>query len=392
MKINLLYIGAVALLLSACNPNEDFIDTLDSEVKPAGIDLPSSLTLESTYPSQEEARVEIPKYLGETYGANATNEGELIVVDYDVEVNKYLSETYTDKNVYELVDTDYTELSEQKYPNFSTAKAIKYIPFLLEDMYRKSGYELGEDKLVKYTFRGGADEYREYLFNGTNWTKTDKVNSGFDTEGFYKLLKEDYIAMGTEYGQPGSHNSFDGKMNIDEYIIAFLSTKYADAAANDIETIKYKYYGNRADQIIFTLGENGKWMKKGDVDFDWSKGDFKLTNLTELLQDKFIFKASAWELIVITAHTFTKADYALSGDEKYSNFGYYDDKAGEYPEGVAVDNILIAKLTIALNTIFPDAEEGDLFKITYNYYANSVTAEVSKRFIKQGDAFVEVVE
>jgi len=392
MKINLLYIGAAALLLSACNPNEDFIDTLDSEVKSAGIDLPSALTIESTYPSRDEAIIEIPKYLGETYGANTSNEGELIVVDYTVEVNKYLSETYTEKNVYELVDTDYTELSEQKYPTFSTKNRDKYVPFLLEDMYRKSGYEVGEDKLIKYTFRGNTYQFREYKFDGTTWTKTDKVDSGFNTDDAYKLSDDDYVAMGTDKGKPGNYKNFDSNMNIDEFIIAFLPSKYTDAADKDVVTIKYKFYGNRADQTIFTLGENGKWARKGDVDFDWTKGDFKLTGVTESLQDKFVFKTSAWELIVITAYTVTLEDYTLSGDEKHGNYGYYDDKAGEYPKGVAVDNMLLAKLIFVLNKKFPDAEEGGLFKITYNYYANSVTAEISKRFVKKGDTFVEVVE
>lgn len=212
-----------------------------------------------------------------------------------------------------------------------------------------------------------------YMFDGDNWLIEDAI---------YRLSSDDYNAMGEDRGFPGKYDNFDSAMDVDRYLTVFLNNMSDLLYAKDGDTkiISYKYYADgvtelRADEYTFT--SELKWQKTATV----ANAD-----------DKFVFKANTgWEVIVITTYEFSDEDYALTGDEKYKNFGYYDDKAGTFKDE-EVENVLQAKINLILTTNFPDAVEGALFEVTYNYYSSGATTAVKKRYQKTGDKFVLVVE
>jgi len=212
-----------------------------------------------------------------------------------------------------------------------------------------------------------------YMFDGDNWNIEDAI---------YRLSSDDYNAMGEDRGFPGKYDNFDSAMDVDRYLTVFLNNMSDLLYAKDGDTkiISYKYYADgvtelRADEYTFT--SELKWQKTATI---------------ANANDKFVFKAkTGWEVIIITTYEFSDEDYALTGDEKYKNFGYYDDKAGTFKD-VEVENVLQAKINLVLTTNFPDAVEGSLFEVTYNYYSSGATTAVKKRYQKTGDVFVLVEE
>ncbi|PXX95708.1 hypothetical protein DF185_21690 [Marinifilum breve] len=390
--------GCAVALLSACDPNDEFIDTLNEEAKAAGIDMPETLTLEEDdysivektdmFASKEEAATLIPQILTEKYAANASNDGNLINVFYTLDGTALFADLYSEDDEYELQDEDYTVEFGQKYANFSSkSKMDTYVSVFLKDKFKYSQEE-GDEVVIKYTLRTAVDKYQEYQFDGTVWTKTDKTNAGFDVENAYELASEDYDSMGDG---PGKYDNFSSYDDPEDYLPDFLVAKYPEAVADDIVTVKYKYYGNNEDKVVY-LFDGTDWSLKGSVYYDWNAGDYAVTDISVESDDKFVFKAkTGWEIIVITTYEFADADYELTGDEKYKNFGYYDDKAGTYQD-VEVENVLQAKINHVLSTRFPDAEEGALFEVTYKFYSSGATNSVKKRYQKEGDKFVLVVE
>jgi hypothetical protein len=210
-----------------------------------------------------------------------------------------------------------------------------------------------------------------YMFDGDNWLIEDAI---------YRLSSDDYNAMGEDYGFPGKYDNFDSGMDVDRYLTVLLNDMDKFALDGDTKIIAYKYYTSgvtelRADEYTFT------------TEMGW-----QITATVANADDKFVFKAkTGWEVIIITTYEFSDDDYALTGDEKYKNFGYYDDKAGTFKD-VEVENVLQAKINLVLTTNFPDAVEGSLFEVTYNYYSSGATTAVKKRYQKIGDVFVLVVE
>lgn len=400
MKKLLLYMGCAAAMLTACDPNDDFIDTLNSEAKAAGIDMPETLTLDEgdysiveesdMFASKDEAAILIPQILTSKYAANASNDGGLINVFYQLDGTAYFGDLYASSQEYTLSEDDYKVEFGLKYASFYTVADLdKYAPIFLKEKYKYS-QKAGDEIALGYFKRGAIDKYQEYKFDGSTWSKTDKIDSDFDIDNAYELSSDDYDSMGTDKYEPGDKDRFSYSDNVEEYLVALLLAKYTSAESDDIVTVKFKYYDNNNDKVVYAF-DGTDWSLKGSTYYDWVKGDWKLTGVSMDADDKFVFKAkTGWEIIVITTYTFTTADYALTDDDGYGNYGYYDNKPGTF-NGVKVDNVLQAKVNLVLTTNFPDAVEGALFEVTYNYYDNGTNA-VSVRYQKTGDVFVLVEE
>lgn len=400
MKKLLLYMGCAVAMLSACDPNDDFIDTLNSEAKAAGVDMPEALTLEEgdysiveksdMFASKDEAANLIPQILTSKYAANSSNDGDLMNIFYQLDGSAFFADLYSSDQEYTLQEEDYTDDFGLKYPNFSSISGLdKYAPVFLKDKYKYS-QKAGDELALGFVLRANMDQYHEYKFDGTVWVKTEKTNSDFDVVNAYELSKEDYDSMGTEKYQPGEKDNFSYKMNVEEYLVAFLATRYPSAVTDEIVTVKFKYYDNNEAKVVYNYDGNN-WALKGSVRYDWSKGDYLITDITLDADDKFVFKAkTGWEVIIITTYEFTDEDYALTGDDKYKNISSYDDKAGTYKD-VEVDNILHAKINEVLAVHFPDAAEGALFEVTYKYYTGTLSI-VKARYQKTGDKFILVEE
>lgn len=68
--------------------------------------------------------------------------------------------------------------------------------------------------------------------------------NAFTADITYTLDVNDYDAMGTGYGEPGRYNNFDGNMDINMYISAFLKLKYPYTTTGKTAEVLYLFYAN----------------------------------------------------------------------------------------------------------------------------------------------------
>ena len=193
---------------------------------------------------------------------------------------------------YKLVEEDYTDILDLRFPNFSnTDQAKELVPVLLDEMYPFWGK--GSQALITY------DLYSPQL------RVRDETTS-------YTLSSEEYDPY-SRYG------NFDNYRDIKD----FLSTKYPDAAEDDLVLLTFKFY------------------------------DGSVNTLTEAL----IFDGSSWD----ETTSVTDAQYEEMGHGRYNNFDNQDQAE--------------TKLQILLNnSVFYDEEivEGSVKNILYKYYDGSV--------------------
>ncbi|MGZ2369063.1 hypothetical protein ACXR6G_04710 [Ancylomarina sp. YFZ004] len=197
-----------------------------------------------------------------------------------------------------------------------------------------------------------------YMFDGENWLIEDAI---------YRLLAEDYDAMGDDYGFPGKYDNFDSAMDVDRYMKVLLNNMDKFAADGDTKIIAYKYYTDgvtelRADEYTFTT-EMGWYLTPTNV-------DAKAT---------VAFKDRVWEFVppikfietekdATETYTLVKADYELVGNGKYGNF---DTRAGKDEEDPAV---ILDKLSKVIKSNF-DVALGEVYELSYQYYDGTATQE-----------------
>ncbi|KXX69030.1 hypothetical protein [Flammeovirga sp. SJP92] len=186
------------------------------------------------------------------------------------------------------------------------------------------------------------------------------------TQDYYILEQADYDSFGFKYP------NFSSSTPQENYLPRFLTNKYPYAQEGDNLRIKYDYYsGSTNEHIVEYTFMNSMWKQVAPYAEEISN------------MDKFKYKhaETTWVLsqaIVIELET---EDYKLTGDDKYNNFGYYDNVEGEYPEGTAVENVIDAKINHILKENYEDINVADQeVSVFYQYYDNG-TNTVSRNFI-----------
>lgn len=165
----------------------------------------------------------------------------------------------------------------------------------------------------------------------------------------YTLVKEDYDSMGTEPGQPGKYDNFDANMDVDAFLTAFCDVKYASLAAGKIVSVTYKFYGGgKTSDLVKTY----KKVADGWEEYSSFAPDKELTLATE--------------------------DYDAMGTES-GQPGKYDN----FDANMDADFIL----GIFLKQKYAYAKAGTTCEVTYKYYANKVTSDVSALYKYDGNAW-----
>ncbi|MBZ9627071.1 hypothetical protein LB456_06355 [Psychroflexus sp. CAK57W] len=225
------------------------------------------------------------------------------VEDIENEINAELdSEPVVGAVDYTLVEEDYTDVLDRRFPNFdNTDQAKELVPVLLDDMFPFWGK--GSQALVTY------DLYSPQLRVRDETTR-------------YELSREEYDPY-SRYG------------NFDDYsdIKDFLSTKYPDAADDDLVLLTFKFY----DGSVNT----------------WTQG--------------FIFDGSKWNETMRV----TDAQYEEMGHGRFYNFNSQDQAE--------------TKLQILLNnSVFYEEEivEGTVKNILYKYYDGNVNFQFANYIYK----------
>lgn len=189
----------------------------------------------------------------------------------------------------------------------------------------------------------------------------------------YMLYSEDYDAMGA----PGKYNNFSSSVLPENYLPQFAASKLTYAQVGDEVQFLYKYYaGGDLGTIVqsMTFTKSDAWLQTAPILNTQGMDKFKYAYSEES-------NTGLWKVSLAVVVTLQPADYALTGDDQYGNFGYYDNKAGEYPEGTPVDNILDAKISHILTENYPELNVADQeVTVFYQYYDNG-TNTVSGNYI-----------
>lgn len=424
MKKLLYMASALALMFTACDPMEDTYDDLDNLQEPytqevevkfteadyatlSGIAEAAAKTDDEKDDAKDIAKYKsfskylpatkyVPMFLASEY--STLEEGSVATVTYDY-YNSSSYERTTEPDSYKMTDDDYESLGAGDnepgdHHNFSSkAPADVYLPVFLERRFPVA--EIGDTKLIEYTYYGSGDKYVEYEFDGTSWTNTDK-DFGYDTDTAYELTEDDYDSMGEEYGEPGKYDSFDYKVKTDNYLPDFLSIKYPDAEAGDKKEVKYVYYGSHYNNYLGYILEEEGWRNNVTVSFDWESGEYVLKTLSETVKEtgQYIMVKDGWVFDPTVSFTMSSEDYQMIVDYSIATHGKTSDYSdSEYYYGASAKYINFDLRLKNRNTTdypmpaFDGLSDEEAIALTYTRMAEGVEALLG---IKYPDAVAQV--
>jgi hypothetical protein len=166
------------------------------------------------------------------------------------------------------------------------------------------------------------------------------ITSGFSTaNATYTLATADYDAMGSENGQPGRFDNFDGNMDVDGYLIEFIGQKYSSLEQGTIINITYMFYATGAGATAQTRS----YEKRVD---GWHK--IELNAFTADL-----------------SYAMVKEDYDAMGTESGTP-GRYDN----FDANMDTDHYISAML----GQKYPYAKENMTAQVSYLFFASGATS------------------
>lgn len=387
MKKLFILLGAAGLLFSSCEPNEELYEEIEAQNEGPVIDPEFEYTLApddygmvegtveleeaSAFVSYDSARLGIPAILEELYPRLTT--GALGIIHYNVATEDYKENYeplfYADSTIgyYEVTTEDYDSQSEEvsKYNNFSEAGHI------YDFLY--SRFTFNEDTLILLDYR---------YYNGSS---TEDLQSLVSFEnGEWDLpetfTEDDYYAMGQRYP------NFDDLEVAQRNIPIYLEEKHPYAFAGDrVQYFARFFDGDSRDDddhfYLFTYEFDGE---------DWDL-PAKFTEMTS----QFQLTEDGWETDNTVRYALTPADYDwIAGqaiEDGLEEEGQNLMDFGNFNMYSWTEEAVAQYIGERLLVLFPRAEEGQKYLVSYAYYHGS-TEEGELYLILQDGVYVPVPE
>ena len=251
-----------------------------------------------------------------------------------------------------LSGCDYNEKNFEGYNDNPITDVVNYAGDYT-GTYPSDGYFTDRDKLAS-----AVTTMLKGMFPYCNAGSAAKINVKFGTvtqdfqsaDVSYELTADDYDSMGTESGQPGKYNNFDANMDVEAYLKDFLNNKYSELAVGKTVAISYKYYsGGTTTQTM-----------------------------------SFQKSASGWDVVELAAFA-PDETYTLT-TEDYDSMGTASGQPGKYDNFDANMDINMY-ITNFLRVTFPYTAAGETMGVTYKYYANKVTSDVTRLYKYDGSSW-----
>ncbi len=334
MKKYILFGALFALVLAACNPNEEIYENIDNQTKPYKVDMEialkdadytviKNLALKKALNSKDSARIQaidtyksfgynrkagdfVGAFLDQTY--LAPDSASTAMVTYKYALNEYDSLVS-----FSLKAEDYTEIGGAVADSaaFSWKKLPgTYLPNYLKTKDTISGYvKFVTCKYIKPDF-SRVDTNLVYTFADGVWALVSNA---------YVLTTTDYKTMGTSGGLPGQYGNFSSTAEPAKYLPTFMEQKFAYAFEGNTYAVFYKYYAGTASvrMEVYGLGSEG-----------WKTYETKT--------EQFIHNGTQWLFDPTVTYSIVKSDYStliqyimnhetLVGylDQEYMNTEYY---------------------------------------------------------------------
>jgi hypothetical protein len=386
MKNYFKYMAGIASLLVvfACDPYEDYYDELDAEKAGkvpfdtkefdytladadyellATVDGGADIAKNKDFSSPEEAGRFIPQILSTRFPL--LGDGSQALVTYKL----YAPVRIRTKEKDTLDTQDYIDINESNSRLNSQADITKAAAYVWPDA----------DQFDMLTL------WYNYFANGATTVDSSKVVS------YNKAWVLPYVVTAADYTFMGqSFANFDNRTTAITRIAVMFNQKYPFAAVGDARMALYQYTyvpegGTRVteDAIALTIYDGTKWVGQTDV-------------IPVTLQ--FGHDGTTWAPDNTKTYTLAVADYkAIAANKGLDNsdaqnanqYGNFDRRRGAANEWT--DAEVEAGLDFLLNSLFPDAAEGQKYAVTFAVYTGTAGTETFV-MIKDDGKYVRFVK
>jgi hypothetical protein len=185
----------------------------------------------------------------------------------------------------------------------------------------------------------------------------------------YTLTEDDYDAMGEDYGEPGYYDSFSSSTTPNDYLPAWIATKFAVLDVGSDVTITYDYYADYATTektIQYIYAEDG-WYYDPSIFYTFTSDDYQ--TIVDYVSDNY-----GEDYL----DSYGTAEYYYGANAYYEEFvttsaSYYNDE-----EFDSSDDAIIEAIGIWLPLTYPTAVttvdgEDMYYVITYTGYNGSAS-------------------
>lgn len=295
-----------------------------------------------------------------------------------------------------LVSTDYTgDVTTATWDTITltTVPDGTSSDFILSEDYDFSAYD-GETINIAFKYESTASNaplWRIDYFNikalGITGETTTSSNYYKYVEGAWQLLNDvyyltntDYDSMGTASGQPGQYNNFSSSTSPENYLPAFLNIKYPFAQEEDEIFLVYKFYNGstvtRGNLYAFT---NGTWVPAiSMLQFGYENGIWVPDNTI-----RYTLVGSDYSDVASALLTESGFEDAVANLDNYGNFNRTGGPSGG---GSSWSNTMMERaMGIVLNSINPNAENGQKYLVTCDTYNGGNTPEEFKLIKTDGE-------
>jgi hypothetical protein len=376
MKNLILYsLLAGIMLISACDPNKELYEDLDTMKVPYNKSIEYTLTdadynaiggevrTLNAFTEEEPAMNHVPTILKRNF--LALNLGSSAMVTYNYMV---AHPTWYDAGFgYELQAEDYQQLG--LIDAFSaTYPAEDNLPVFLIRKY-PNATEGQSEKLI-YNFREGSLVHKNidtYVFDGSNWVLENR-RENIPFVG-YELTPDDYAVFG---GSIAQNNNFSDVYPADVYLPVWLKNKYPYAIEGAEKVLKYKVFagGSVSDEIAHYLFDGIAWQRSKYI---ISKSE------------QYVYGELGWAFDPTTRFIMVQSDYMHLAvidpipHAVFNDFGYYFGASAFY---VNFDMRLEAR-RVQKNAEgnYIDAALGEIFE---NEGREATVAEMFRRIVEEG--------
>ncbi len=366
----------LAILFTACNPNEELYDTLDNMQKPhnEGIEytladadytrfggfIEQNLAFSDAFPAMGF----IPDVLKVRFVTLRQESSAMVTYNHFL-----LHPDWWDAGFgYELTDADYAYMQTPAGHFTQENPPQDNIPFWLQKEY--PGAHEDDQKKIIYNYMSEGEIIQNlgtYEFDGENWILIDNIED-IPYVG-YELTSEDYENFG---GSIARFGNFSENYPSETHLPVFLKNLLPYAVAEEEQVVKYRYHdGSQVRQMIDKFHFDG---------IQWEKVPY-----TEERTEQYIFGQLGWAFDPTVTFQMGWSDYMYLAEidpiphETFTDFGYY------YGASAFFRNFDIRLIARRLNTDDDgNYRDHELGKIYENEGSDAAIDEMMRRIKEEG--------
>ncbi|MDD2196424.1 MAG: hypothetical protein PHE03_05350 [Bacteroidales bacterium] len=395
--VNYIFAGFILalLMLTACNPNKELYEDLDSSIEPYSEKLEYTLTdadynsLDGsikTYKAFNDTALAmnyVPSVLAKNF--IALNLKSAIKVTYNFMLIDTLLAWENVVFGYTLTDDDYEAIGDfyiEKYHYFWDApgyNASDHLPGYLPNLYPDAAENDSVAIIYNFNIEGQTTiPYADwYKFNGTIWDYQRTISTVAEADEV--LSEEDYITMG--YNNP----YFPNTSTAESKIPLWLQINFPYANKGDTKIVQYEYSTS-----------DGPAPKAVQFEYNGSEWIKLIGYKIEIRSEQYVFSEKGWIFDPTIRFKMDRPDYTYIAENdpiahpKYSDLGYYYGASGLHRNfDMRLLFFHLKSYTYELDdgtsiVYTPEEDDPELFTVYNEQGADAATELLFHRIVQEG--------